>query len=156
MENKGVPQADILRGWKEISTYLRIGVRTVQRYEQQFGLPVRRPAGKRRGSVIATTAELDAWLAARPTREAFRWQRSTSISAAPWSDFRAGLAKMVRLRGEMMRLRTEIEASLEALRDNLQVIQGDMSREVLPKIGGTPIWLTNGVEAGSPFKPAAA
>jgi hypothetical protein len=59
----------ILSGWKDIANYLGKGVRTVQRYEHTLRLPVRHPAGRRRGSVLATQAELDAWVAATPFRE---------------------------------------------------------------------------------------
>jgi len=55
-------QAELLTSWKEIATYLGKGVRTVQRWEQQFGLPVRRPNEKAKGIVHATRQELDAWL----------------------------------------------------------------------------------------------
>ncbi|HET6933637.1 MAG TPA: hypothetical protein VFI72_02285 [Candidatus Angelobacter sp.] len=53
---------DLLNSWKEIATYLQRGVRTVQRWEAEFGLPVRRPAGKKRSAVIAIRSELDQWL----------------------------------------------------------------------------------------------
>ena len=62
----------VLSGWKEIGTYLGNGVRTVQRYERELDLPVRRPVGHSGGSVIATKAELDGWIAASPSREAYR------------------------------------------------------------------------------------
>ena len=57
-----------LSGWKEIATYLGMGVRTVQRYERELRLPVHRPNGKSAGAVIATKAELDAWVNAGPTQ----------------------------------------------------------------------------------------
>jgi hypothetical protein len=57
----------VLTGWKEISTYLRSGVRTVQRWEI-LGLPVRRIGGGPRRPVIAFAEELDAWQRAAPTR----------------------------------------------------------------------------------------
>lgn len=53
---------ELLNSWKEIAVYLNRGVRTVQRWEAEFGLPVRRPAGKRRSAVIALRSELDQWL----------------------------------------------------------------------------------------------
>ena len=59
-------QLEILSGWKEIAVHLGKGVRTVQRYERKLGLPIRRPSGKSIGSVIATVAELDAWITASP------------------------------------------------------------------------------------------
>src|SRR5436309_1682014 len=52
----------MVTGWKDIANYLQKGVRTVQRYERELGLPVRRPAGKATGSVMATKSELDAWV----------------------------------------------------------------------------------------------
>lgn len=57
----------LISGWKEIATYLEHGVRTVQRWEY-FGLPVHRPHGKSRSSVVALTEELDVWLKATPVR----------------------------------------------------------------------------------------
>ena len=55
--------AQVLNSWKEIAQYLGRAVRTVQRWEQELGLPVRRPRRKKRSAVIAVPAELDAWLA---------------------------------------------------------------------------------------------
>lgn len=52
----------VLNGWKEIASYLRRGLRTVQRWEELYELPIRRPAGKDRASVFALTEELDKWL----------------------------------------------------------------------------------------------
>ena len=60
---------EILNSWKEIATYMNRGVRTVQRWEAELGLPVRRPRGRRHSAVIATRAELDAWMASRPRIE---------------------------------------------------------------------------------------
>jgi hypothetical protein len=57
---------NVLNSWKEIATYLDRGIRTVQRWEAELGLPVRRPRGKRRSAVIAMRADLDAWLKACP------------------------------------------------------------------------------------------
>ncbi len=52
----------VLSGWKDIAAYLGRGVRTVQRWEANFGLPVSRPAGHGRSAVCANTIELDDWL----------------------------------------------------------------------------------------------
>ena len=57
----------IFSGWKEIANYFGKGVRTVQRYERELGLPIHRPNGKSAGSVIATKKELDDWLHASPS-----------------------------------------------------------------------------------------
>ncbi|MBN2432322.1 MAG: hypothetical protein JXQ27_12670 [Acidobacteria bacterium] len=61
-----------LDSWKEIAVYFQRGVRTVQRWERDLGLPVHRISGSRSKSVYAYTRELDAWLhrgAAAPTDE---------------------------------------------------------------------------------------
>lgn len=52
----------VLNTWKEIALYLDCGVRTVQRWEAQLGLPVRRPDGKNRSHVLAFRSEIDEWL----------------------------------------------------------------------------------------------
>jgi hypothetical protein len=54
--------SQILGSWKEIAAYLGKGVRTVQRWEQLHGLPVRRPNGAPRGVVYSSREELDHWL----------------------------------------------------------------------------------------------
>jgi hypothetical protein len=57
--------ADVLNSWKEIAAYLRRGVRTVQRWERELNLPVRRPRNRSRSAVIALCSDIDAWLATR-------------------------------------------------------------------------------------------
>jgi len=52
----------VLRSWKEIAAYLGKGVRTVQRWEQLLGLPIKRQKAKAMGTVVASTDELDRWL----------------------------------------------------------------------------------------------
>ena len=57
------PQA-VLSCWKDIASYLGKGVRTVQRWEQELSMPVRRPnGGGLKGPVTARKADLDQWLA---------------------------------------------------------------------------------------------
>jgi len=50
-----------LGSWKEIATYLGRGVRSVQRWEREEGLPVHRLSHQKRGSVYAYKSELDEW-----------------------------------------------------------------------------------------------
>lgn len=54
--------SEVLNSWKEIAAYLGRGVRTVQRWENELGLPVRRPRAKHRSAVIALKPEIDNWL----------------------------------------------------------------------------------------------
>jgi len=63
------PKGVLLNSWKEIANYLGRGVRTVQRWEHDLGLPVRRPWGRSRSTVMAMSDELDAWLRTAPTHE---------------------------------------------------------------------------------------
>jgi hypothetical protein len=39
-KQKSTPHLEILSGWKDIANHLGMGVRTVQRYERELGLPV--------------------------------------------------------------------------------------------------------------------
>lgn len=50
-----------LNGWKEIAGHLGKGVRTVQRWEREYGLPIRR-VGREGGEIVfAFKHELDTW-----------------------------------------------------------------------------------------------
>jgi hypothetical protein len=53
--------AQILTSWKDIAKYLGKGVRTVQRWERELGLPVRRPDNGKH-VVVAVSDDLDAWI----------------------------------------------------------------------------------------------
>ncbi len=65
---------EVFTSWKEISAYLGKSVRTVQRWEGEFGLPVQRANGSSKGTVRASRKEIDAWLrnrwSLRPADEA--------------------------------------------------------------------------------------
>jgi Tol biopolymer transport system component len=50
-----------LDSWKEIAEHLGREVRTVQRWEQEQGLPVHRHVHKKRSSVYAFASEIDEW-----------------------------------------------------------------------------------------------
>jgi len=61
MTDQITKDSQLLTSWKEIAAHLGKGVRTVQRWEQELGLPVRRPA-KSRHIVVALAPELDKWI----------------------------------------------------------------------------------------------
>ena len=50
-----------MRSWKEIANHLGMSVRTVQRWEERYGLPVRRFNRSRRTPVMAFADEIDLW-----------------------------------------------------------------------------------------------
>ncbi len=52
---------DRLDSWKDVATYLKRDVRTVQRWEETRGLPVYRAPGGKRNVIFALKSELDRW-----------------------------------------------------------------------------------------------
>jgi Tol biopolymer transport system component len=69
-----------LESWKAIAAYMGRGVTTVQRWEREEGLPVRRHAHSTRGSVFAFRREIEAW---RSGREAMGLPTLPAAAGAP-------------------------------------------------------------------------
>jgi TolB-like protein/tetratricopeptide (TPR) repeat protein len=64
--NQVGPSSSIrLDSWKEIASYLKRGITTVQRWERTEGLPVHRHVHSSQSSVYAYPDQLDAWLSGR-------------------------------------------------------------------------------------------
>ncbi|MEX1246706.1 MAG: hypothetical protein WEF99_18325 [Thermoanaerobaculia bacterium] len=55
------PAGGRLDSWKEIASYLRRSVRSVQRWEAEEGMPVHRHVHAKAGTVYAFASELDVW-----------------------------------------------------------------------------------------------
>ena len=101
--------AEVLSSWKEIAAHLGKGVRTVQRWEAQLGLPVRRPMKARKGVVMAFPRELDEWSKkhqvqreSTPTRERSRQARELAT--------------------DLLKRSTEIRALAQSLSERCQAI----------------------------------
>jgi PAS domain-containing protein len=69
----------VLRSWKEIADYAGACIKTVQRWEQFYGFPIRRLKASKGAVVFTLTEDVDSWMRARtPTAkppikdEAFR------------------------------------------------------------------------------------
>ena len=122
----------ILTGWKEIANHLGRSVRTVQRYERELGLPVRRSASYATGSVIATTAELDAWVSARPLRSFFSLRQEPNGRDA-LANLQESLAEHHRLREDMARFRVELHTSMEAVRAQVEALQAGRPADSLQR-----------------------
>jgi PAS fold len=60
-----LPDSGVLRSWKEIAGYLRACVKTVQRWEQKYDLPVRRVTASKGAVVFAFRSEIDNWMRMR-------------------------------------------------------------------------------------------
>jgi hypothetical protein len=121
--NRKLEAPKFLAGWKEIANYLGKGVRTVQRYEREMGLPVRRPAKKSRAAVVATRAEIDGWVAASPIGQDFRLPQLAGDHKTFIKQVTTGLAQMRRLRDQMTELRSEVTRTVTLLKGTVELAQ---------------------------------
>jgi len=120
-------KSEILNSWKEVAHYLGRGIRTVQRWEHELGLPVRRPHGKTRSPIIALREDLDNWLNDRP--QATNYNRNGLEARSPYPEagttpLRESIRMSRGLRSRSRELRREMSLALHALTSNLQEIQG--------------------------------
>lgn len=92
----------VLSGWKGIGRYLGKGVRTVQRWERQLGLPVRRTKNQGlKSAVLALQTEIDAWVREQRFQEGeIGFHKSDRIQL---------LRSLARLRSENRELRRRLE-----------------------------------------------
>lgn len=127
---------DVLNSWKEIASYMNRGIRTVQRWEAELGLPVRRPRGKSRTSVIAMRTDLDQWLRACPVTGQDIPQ--LQVNSLPQSNELMGrpvcandlILRSRTLQHNMAHARDEFEGALRRLVETLQ-------RMAQPQVAGT-------------------
>lgn len=121
-------QTELLTSWKEIACYLGKGVRTVQRWEQQFGLPVRRPNEKAKGIVHATREDLDAWLqmqwSQRPKEFASHTPTRTVDQLAA---VRASIEQSAELRNANRLLLAGVRSSLANIRQECQMLARNLT-----------------------------
>lgn len=96
-------RSDILNTWKEIAAYLRRGVRTVQRWERDLQLPVRRPREKGRSAVVGLRSEIDQWLVAKKAKEPV-----LPIPADPITALKVLESRRQHLRNELLHIEDEI------------------------------------------------
>jgi hypothetical protein len=114
-----------LNSWKEIAAYMGRGVRTVQRYERELHLPVRRIQGKSRASVLALKGDLDTWLRSAPL--GLNEASSDSDYGACISSLRKSMAEMANLRRNSCDLRVAHHESVLRLRSSLDAILRQMA-----------------------------
>lgn len=92
----------MLNSWKEIAAYLGRGVRTVQRWERDLGLPVHRIGKGRRSPVYATVTDLNFWISTTeadraPKPQPHLMQRTQGNNTKPIEDSRRLLSDARRL-----------------------------------------------------------
>ncbi|MBD3413105.1 MAG: hypothetical protein GF421_01575 [Candidatus Aminicenantes bacterium] len=64
-----------LETWKEIASYLNRRIRTCQRWEQEYGLPVKRYLDSHKSRVFAHKSEIDQWLLSQKNKTRKRKKR---------------------------------------------------------------------------------
>lgn len=121
-----VPAADVLNSWKEIAAYLNRGVRTVQRWEADLAMPVRRPRGSIRSAVVAVRSDIDEWLNSLPVRDATQKTQGNGFHApnaiCNQTEIRDLIARSRTLRRDMAQSRDGLKSALNHLIINLQRI----------------------------------
>lgn len=106
-----------LTSWKQIAEYLQKAIRTAQRWEAQFGLPVQRPDPQKKSAVRTSREELDRWVATR-------WSSRSAKPAAPGIkqlNVRKEIEESHLLRAERQRLLGELRMERERLQHELEV-----------------------------------
>ena len=83
-----------LDSWKSIAAYLRRDVRTVIRWEETRGLPVRRMPGTTRSAVYAFKHEIDAWMSAQPPGSGSNGVEAAAAASGPVSDVEVPIVSM--------------------------------------------------------------
>ncbi len=111
----------VLTSWKEIAAYLGKGVRTVQRWEKDFGLPIRRPQGSDKSAILARTRDLDAWVALRCST---RTLTVDGVNGNPQllsirSSLATGINTAMMLRESNVQLLSEIKSALRGLHSEI-------------------------------------
>ena len=101
--------ADLLNSWKEIASYLGRGVRTVQRWETELQLPVRRPHLRKRTGVTALKSEVDYWV-----RKTGRSTNNCEVSSRNVAHLRMNREEMLELTKQ---LRKQVDRTLGLLRE---------------------------------------
>ena len=139
-----------LSSWKEIAAYLGKGVRTVQRWERQFGLPVRRPSAKSH-VIFAIPRELDTWIKQHQKAPVYK------------PDLRGNVAIAKKRRQEQVDLLTKLTSTYGRLEANEQELDKTIKRLTAGfrrDAAGTGLQAnskrTNGTGAAGKFKHSAA
>src|SRR5205814_3323408 len=84
------PPETPLDSWKEIASYVKRDVSTVQRWEKREGMPIHRHVHDKRGSVYAFSSELDAWLENRRAHlQEEEWEHGAEASGGEIAEVRS-------------------------------------------------------------------
>src|SRR5215813_6385780 len=111
-------QPRILTCWKDVAVYMGKGVRTVQRWEHDFGLPVRRPATSySKATVSVDIAELDVW-----RRANFHTRNASEVQQLNW-DLIKRSAQLIAESGPVRNEHTRLIQESRQLRSKLEELR---------------------------------
>ena len=116
----------VLTSWKDIARYMGKGVRTVQRWEMDFGLPVRRPQGSNKKAVLARPRDLDAWVALRCASRVQQQPNGDAVSQprlARLAHLEMQMETARQLRESNYALMNEMKSQLDELRKRILELQ---------------------------------
>ena len=124
MQAKIAERPAVLTSWKEIASYMGKGVRTVQRWEQEFGLPVRRPMGSDKKAVLARPSDLDSWVALRCGMRSNQCREAdpTRGMMAIRTNVAAELETSRRLREDHRQVRREMRSAIRSLTEQIAIL----------------------------------
>jgi hypothetical protein len=121
-----VPEdSTVLSSWKDIAKYLGKGVRTVQRWERQLGLPVRRPNGaSQKSAVVLYRGDVDAWVATRFSARTLEKNeaQATRSSRSARTTLREGIRTARELRTANLALTEQITHSIRMLTERCELL----------------------------------
>lgn len=105
-------EPSVLTSWKEVAAYLGKGVRTVQRWEKNDGLPVRRINGT--SKIVVQREDLDRWLRNQPT---------IADGSLPVHELTESVARSKQLRSQNTVLRAAVTTRVHQLLDECRRMQ---------------------------------
>ena len=123
-------ESTVLSSWKDIARYLGKGVRTVQRWERQLGLPVRRPVGaSQKSAVLLYRRDVDAWLATRFSARPQNKETGIANTDQARSTLKERIRRAQELRTTHSALRKQIQESIRLLTERCDLLTSQTVRE---------------------------
>lgn len=123
-------ESTVLSSWKDIARYLGKGVRTVQRWERQLGLPVRRPVGaSQKSAVLLYRRDVDAWLATHFSARPQNQETALTNTHLARSTLKERIRKAQELRTTHSVLTEQIQESIRQLTERCDLLTSQTVRE---------------------------
>jgi Helix-turn-helix domain len=114
---------EILSGWKDIARYLGKGVRTVQRYAHEQGLPVRWVSRHRGGAVIARKSDLESWISSSATGQESFNRNTRALLAYLSTELAKGPGQRALQDAVTAALRAELKTDVRNIKKSLAKLQ---------------------------------